>query len=145
MGKASRKCDVFSFGIMLLETFTGKRPTDPMFAEGLSLRQWVFEAFPARLIEVVDDKLLQNEATRPCFNQQFDTSLRSSLSWRRDHHFVSIFELGLICSSESPEQRISMKDIVAKLEDIKKDYSTTGNENALLLLNDTIYMEKFLI
>ncbi|TVU40166.1 hypothetical protein EJB05_13616, partial [Eragrostis curvula] len=90
MGKASWKCDVFSFGIMLLETFTGKRPTDPMFAEGLSLRQWVFEAFPARLLEVVDDKLLQDEATRLCFNQQFDTSLHSSLSCTRDHLFVDI-------------------------------------------------------
>ncbi|TVU40150.1 hypothetical protein EJB05_13600, partial [Eragrostis curvula] len=145
MGKASRKCDVFSFGIMLLETFTGKRPTDPMFAEGLSLRQWVFEAFPARLLEVVDDKLLQHEATRLCFNQQFDTSLESSLSCTRDHLFVSIFELGLICSSESPEQRISVKDIVAKLEDIKKDYSMSGNANSLELLNEMIYMEKFLM
>ncbi|CAN6372861.1 unnamed protein product [Urochloa humidicola] len=124
MGKASRKSDVFSFGIMLLEVFTGKRPTDPMFVEGFSLRQWVSQAFPARLVDVVDHKLLQDEEIHHiCFDHQTGTSLGSS-SWTCTSNSIlaSVFELGLICSNESVEQRMAMNHVVSKLEDIEKDY-----------------------
>ena len=123
MGQASRKSDVFSFGIMILEVFTGKRPTHPMFVGGLTLRQWVSQAFPGNLIDILDDKLLQDEEGRLNFGNQTDTSLASSSTSRDNKFLVSIFELGLTCSSESPEQRMAMNNVVAKLEDIKKDYS----------------------
>jgi serine/threonine protein kinase len=124
MGKASGKSDVFSFGIMLLEVFTGKRPTDLIFVEGLSLRQWVSQAFPARLIDVVDRKLLQDEEIHHiCFDNQTNTSLGSSLSINTSNSILaSVFELGLMCSSESIGQRMSMNEVVMKLEDIEKDY-----------------------
>uniref|UniRef100_A0A6N2KNP5 Protein kinase domain-containing protein n=1 Tax=Salix viminalis TaxID=40686 RepID=A0A6N2KNP5_SALVM len=32
--------DVYSFGILLLEMFTGKRPTDDMFKDGLNLHNY---------------------------------------------------------------------------------------------------------
>ncbi|EYU28103.1 hypothetical protein MIMGU_mgv1a001115mg [Erythranthe guttata] len=42
-GLVSTRCDVYSFGIMVMETFTRKRPTDDLFAEGLSIRDWARE------------------------------------------------------------------------------------------------------
>ncbi|XP_020187084.1 uncharacterized protein [Aegilops tauschii subsp. strangulata] len=130
MGKASRKSDVFSFGIMFLEVFTGKRPTNPNFIGESSLRQWVSQAFPARLVNVVDEKLLQGEEiTRygPCgFHHQRNTSelASSSTAWNIDF-LVSTFELGLECSSDSPDQRMSMSDVVVRLKNMKKDYSAS--------------------
>lgn len=56
-GHASTKGDVYSFGILSLETFTGKRPTDDMFRDGLSLHQWVYQAFPDALVQVLDSHL----------------------------------------------------------------------------------------
>jgi serine/threonine protein kinase len=124
MGKASRKSDVFSFGIMLLEVFTAKRPTDPMFVEGLTLRQWVSQAFPSRLINVADAKLLQDDEFRHiCFDHKAaDTTPGSSSTSTSTSILVSVFKLGLMCSSESAEQRMAMKDVVIKLQNIKKDY-----------------------
>ncbi|RCV36943.1 hypothetical protein SETIT_8G022400v2 [Setaria italica] len=97
MAPASRKSDVFSFGIMLLEVFTSKRPTDPMFVGDLSIRQWLLQ--------------LQDAPSVACYR---------------------IFELGLICSSGSPHQRMSTRDVVVALKKIIKDYaksaSTTTSE-----------------
>jgi serine/threonine protein kinase len=118
MGKASRKSDVFSFGIMLLEVFTGKRPTDHMFVGESTLRQWVYQAFPARLVDIVDEKLVQGKEIS---DDQIDTNSSSSASTSCEGNFLlSIFELGLVCSSESPNQRMAMNDVAAKLKTIKK-------------------------
>lgn len=57
-GEASTEGDVYSYGIMLLEMFTGKRPTDDMFEGGLSLHEFAKRAMPTQVIEIVDQLLL---------------------------------------------------------------------------------------
>ncbi|XP_047075994.1 receptor kinase-like protein Xa21 [Lolium rigidum] len=131
MGRASRKSDVFSFGIMLLEVFTGKRPTDPMFIGESSLRQYILQAFPAKLTDVLDEKLHQGEEMSQVFHHQTITTSPSSSSIAHNGNFlVSTFEMGLECSSGSPDQRPSIDDVVRRLKNIKKEYSCFHGSNS---------------
>ena len=41
-GRATEKTDVYSFGVLILEVLSGKRPTDASFIEkGLNIVGWV--------------------------------------------------------------------------------------------------------
>ncbi|XP_024017377.1 probable LRR receptor-like serine/threonine-protein kinase At3g47570 [Morus notabilis] len=100
--KVSTQGDVYSFGILMLEIFTGKKPTDENL-EGLSLHQYVKMALPIRVMEIVDQSL-QEEASRG----------------NRVHEcLISIFMIGLKCSEELPSQRMKINDALKDLHKIK--------------------------
>ncbi|KAK4604331.1 hypothetical protein RGQ29_012721 [Quercus rubra] len=110
-GRVSTKNDIYSYGIILLEMITRKKPTNDMFVGELAMRQWIL-SLPYKM-EVVDDGLLRIEDGRDV------TFMQTILS--------SIFELGLRCSEELPDQRLDIKDVVAKVNKIK--LALLGNRN----------------
>ncbi|XP_020417243.1 receptor kinase-like protein Xa21 [Prunus persica] len=62
-GIISTRGDVYSFGIVLMETFTRRKPTDEMFVGEMNLKQWIANSLlpDAAIIEVVDADLLGTE------------------------------------------------------------------------------------
>ncbi|MFS7956820.1 putative protein kinase RLK-Pelle-LRR-XII-1 family [Helianthus anomalus] len=51
--------DVYSFGILLLEVMTGKRPTDNIFNEDLSLHKFASTALQDHVTDVIDVNILK--------------------------------------------------------------------------------------
>ncbi|KAH6763904.1 hypothetical protein C2S51_015153 [Perilla frutescens var. frutescens] len=107
-GVVSTKCDVYSYGIMLMETFTRKRPSDDMFAGDLSLRSWVENSFPESSDQVIDVNLLNPE----------ERNLEKKVEC-----VSSVLKLGLKCTSEFSGERINMKEALAELHKIKHQFS----------------------
>ncbi|XP_045802306.1 receptor-like serine/threonine-protein kinase At1g78530 [Trifolium pratense] len=103
-GIVSVKGDVYSYGIMLMEIFTGKKPTDDMFVAELSLKTWICESLPNSIMDVLDSNLVQQNG-----EQIIDILTYMS----------SIFGLALNCCEDSPEARIIMADVTALLIKIK--------------------------
>ncbi|PHT82863.1 hypothetical protein T459_11306 [Capsicum annuum] len=101
-GLVSTKCDVYSYGVMLLETFTKRKPNE--FEGDLSLKQWVSHSLPDAVMEVVDANLLTS--TGNCLNKERDG-------------VASIMKVALDCCNESPTRRTNMKDVVRILQKIK--------------------------
>ncbi|XP_012700393.1 probable LRR receptor-like serine/threonine-protein kinase At3g47570 [Setaria italica] len=101
-GEITVEGDVYSYGILLLEIFSAKRPTDPLFQGGQSIRSYVAAAYPERVMEVADPMLVQHEE-----NNIGDGSLKECL--------LSVFRVALRCTEESPRARMITRDAIREL------------------------------
>uniref|UniRef100_A0A0D9XUB7 non-specific serine/threonine protein kinase n=1 Tax=Leersia perrieri TaxID=77586 RepID=A0A0D9XUB7_9ORYZ len=115
--KVSTEGDVYSYGIIILEMITGKRPTDQMFWEGENVHDFVKSAFPHQLNNILEPNLTI------CHE---DEDL--------DHVVVEIqtcviqlAKLGLMCTESSPKDRPTMEDIYVEIISIKENYHALIN------------------
>ncbi|XP_065862983.1 probable LRR receptor-like serine/threonine-protein kinase At3g47570 [Euphorbia lathyris] len=94
-GEVSVEGDVYSYGILLLEIITGKRPTDNMFENGLNLHIFARNALADDVMEIVDPLLVDDDDEKK--------------NVRR------IVEIGVACSMDSPADRMNITMVVQKL------------------------------
>ncbi|XP_057513849.1 probable LRR receptor-like serine/threonine-protein kinase At3g47570 [Actinidia eriantha] len=109
--------DVYSYGVLLLELFTGKRPTDDSFKDNLNLRNFVKMALPNRVMAIVDQSALNKDAEEVS-EIGCSIDLRSELS----DCLVSVLQIGVVCSSDSPQERLSMGRVAMELVSIRETF-----------------------
>ncbi|CAL5410093.1 unnamed protein product [Camellia sinensis] len=107
-GLVSTNCDVYSYGILLMETFTRVKPTDEMFIEDMTMKRLMMESLPNSISHVMDANLLKPE------KEHLTAIVVQCVS--------SIMELALSCCVQSPEERINMKDVLTTLKKVRLLY-----------------------
>ncbi|KAK1627064.1 hypothetical protein QYE76_001379 [Lolium multiflorum] len=96
--------DVYSYGVLLLEIFTGRRPTDSFTDGATSIVSYVKMAYPNNLLEILDVSATYSGNTQHII----------------DIFLYPMFKLGLACCEDSPRHRMKMNDVVKELNAIKK-------------------------
>ncbi|XP_044403541.1 receptor kinase-like protein Xa21 [Triticum aestivum] len=114
-GRHASTCgDVYGFGIILLEMMTGKRPTDPLFKDGVSIVDFVESNFPHEIVRVIDANLSE---------ECKDIAQSKKISENSVHQcLLSVLQLALSCTHPVPGERMNMKVVASKMHAIKTSY-----------------------
>lgn len=101
LGKANESCDVYSFGILLLELVSGKKPIEKHAAVKRSITDW---ALPL----VCESKY--DELADPKLNGKYV-----------NEELKRLVLVALICTQARPEKRPTMPEVVELLKGISKE------------------------
>ncbi|XP_050220262.1 probable leucine-rich repeat receptor-like protein kinase At1g68400 [Mercurialis annua] len=113
-GRFTQQCDVYSFGVILLEILTGKTPS----GEGeTSLTKWV-------------QKVPRDEWTWEVFDFEL---LRSK---ETEDEMVGLMQVALLCLAELPRDRPKMSMVHRMIEDIRNKGSAREAHSSGSILND---------
>ncbi|KAL8265377.1 hypothetical protein R6Q59_023507 [Mikania micrantha] len=105
--RATSQGDVYSFGVLLLETVTRKRPTDMFCHENTSLHEWVKSHYPNKLETIIRQTLVKYPPLTPN-TTSFNVNLLHDI-------VLEIIELGLICTQQNPSTRPTMLDVAHEI------------------------------
>lgn len=120
MLRITEKSDVYSFGVVLLEVLTGRHPLDPTLPGGAHLVKWVKDH-------------LQNKGNDPV--RILDPKLRGRADPQM-HEMLQTLAVSFLCVSSRPDDRPTMKDVVAMLKEITHvDHVRSEEEPQLLKKN----------
>lgn len=127
--RISTSRDVYSFGILLLEIFTAKKPTDDMFQEGLNQNKLASALLINQFLDMADKRFFNDDA---CIDYSIFTSSSGGINsigtssntlshWKikTEECITAIIHVGLSCAAHSTTDRSTMREALTKLHDIK--------------------------
>lgn len=91
---------------------TGKRPTDPMFENGVNLVNFVDKSFPDQISDIIDASLQEKckVATQRRIDD-IDTALHQCV--------LPMLHVALSCTRQLPKDRMDMREVATKMHAIK--------------------------
>ncbi|KAL9236124.1 hypothetical protein vseg_010828 [Gypsophila vaccaria] len=106
--KITEKCDVYGFGILVLEVITGRKPVEYMEEDVIVLCDMVRGA-------------LEEGKAEDCIDQRLNGNFVVE-------EVLPVIKLGLICASQVPSNRPEMTEVVSILELIQCPLEVCGDE-----------------
>lgn len=114
--EVSESGDVYSFGILLLEMVTRKKPTDVMFEGDFNLHNFAKMALPDRVMDIVDPMLLNDFEDLDAIDNQRQGQVRIN---NKMECLISTLRIGVACSMETPQERMNIANVVHELQSVK--------------------------
>ncbi|KMT16323.1 hypothetical protein BVRB_3g054710 [Beta vulgaris subsp. vulgaris] len=115
-GEVSPEADLYSFGILLLELMTRKRPTDNMFKEDFNLHMYAKGALPDKVLQIVETTLLEPENEEPDNNEPINQATLQ----KRDECMISVVKIGVACSNQFPSKRMEISVAIRELQQARE-------------------------
>ena len=112
--------DIYSYGMLLLEMFTGKRSTDNMFHNSLSLRDFVKETLSEQIIDIIDPVALGER-------QKGEKMMNDTCNGNRNGSFkiheclILILGIGVAYSTEISRERMNFNAVIVELLSIRQN------------------------
>ncbi|CAA7036662.1 unnamed protein product [Microthlaspi erraticum] len=106
-GQPSIHGDVYSFGILILEMFSGKRPTNELFGGNCTLHNYTKSALPEKVLDIADQSILHS-------------GLR--VGFPVVECLTLILDVGLRCCEESPANRLATSEATKELISIRERF-----------------------
>ena len=112
LGRISKKTDVWSLGMLILEILTGRFPAN-MIQQGKGV------ANNAELATWVETLVRENENWK---NKVFDRDMMTDINGvgEEEHQeMLKLLKIGLACCEMDVEKRLDIKEAVERIEDVK--------------------------
>ena len=107
--KVDEKIDIYSYGVVLLELLTGKRPLDSEFGESVDIVEWIRR-------KIRDNKPLEGALDPSVGNCRHVVE-----------EMLLVLKIALLCTAKLPKDRPSMTDVIMMLEEAKPRSKSDGN------------------